>query len=275
MKKVKILIKEEAIKYKRQRSKQLKGEFLEKLAKTGIKGLDEFLGGGIPRGTSILLLEEPGTKGATFATKILCEGLAKGEYGQFVSYNHPPPFVRSIADDLEFNVRPYEKAGKLQIVDGYTQTTGAKQGLTDVKYIIDDISDLNKVHRTITVARNSLGEKANDNFRSIHHTFSILMLFAGDAPVLKFMRHLIVAAKLQGDIAIFILNPHAHSPTTVNWAMDFVDAVFELSLRGKEKYHRWITVKKMPGINYVIKPTPYKLTHKGVILKGWGITSEG
>jgi len=89
------------------------------------------------------------------------------------------------------------------------------------------------------------------------------------------MRHLTVAAKLQGDISIFILNPHAHSPTTVNWAMDFVDAVFELSLRGKEKYHRWITVKKMPGINYVIKPTPYKLTHKGVILKGWGITSEG
>ncbi|MFB0499842.1 MAG: RAD55 family ATPase [Candidatus Hadarchaeaceae archaeon] len=248
---------------------------MEKLAKTGIKGLDEFLGGGIPRGTSILLLEEPGTKGATFAMKILCEGLAKGEYGQFVSYNQPPPFVRSLADDLEFNVRPYEKAGKLQIIDGYTQAAGLKQTPTDVEHVIEDISDLSKVHRTITLARASLGEKADNNLRFVHHTFSALMLFAGDAPVLKLMRHLTVAAKLRGSIGIFILNPNSHNPTTVSWAMDFVDAVFELSLRGKEKYHRWLTVKKMPGIDYVMKPTPYKLTHKGIILKGWGITSEG
>jgi len=248
---------------------------LEKLAKTGIKGLDEFLGGGIPRGTSILLLEEPGTKGATFAMKILCEGLAKGEYGQFVSYNQPPPFVRAIADDLEFNVRPYEKAGKLQIIDGYTQAAGLKETPTDAEYVIDDINDLSKVHRTIKLARDSMGEKANDNLRFVHDTFSVLMLFAGDAPVLKLMRHLTVAAKLQGSIGIFILNPRSHSSMTVSWAMDFVDAVLELSLVEKEKYHRWLTVKKMPGINYVMKPTPYKLTHKGIILKGWGITAEG
>ncbi len=248
---------------------------MEKLAKTGIKGLDEFLGGGIPRGTSILLLEEPGTKGATFAMKILCEGLAKGEYGQFVSYDHPPALVRSIADDLEFNVRPYEETGKLQIIDGYTQVSGFKQTPTDVEHVIEDISDLSKVQRAFAMARESLGEKADNNLRFIHHTFSVLMLFAGEAPVLKLMRYLSVLAKLNGSIGIFILNPRSHSQTTVSWAMDFSDAVFELSLRGKEKYHRWLTIKKMPGINYVMKPTPYKLTHKGIILKGWGITGEG
>ena len=248
---------------------------MEKLAKTGIKGLDEFVGGGIPRGTSILLLEEPGTKAATFAMRILCEGLARGEYGQFVSYNEPPPFVRSIADDLEFNVRPYEKAEKLQIIDGYTQVAGFKQASTDVRHVMEDISDLSKVHRTLTLAREAMGEKADENLRFVHHTLSVLMLFAGEIPVLKLMRHLTVAAKLQGSIGIFILNPHSHRSTTVSWAMDFVDAVFELSLIGKEKYHRWLTVRKMPGIDYVMKPTPYKLTHKGIILKGWGITGEG
>lgn len=247
---------------------------MEKLAKTGIRGLDELLGGGIPQGTSILLLEEPGTKGATFAMRVLCEGLERGEYGQFVSYDHPPALVRSIADDLEFNVRPYEKEGKLQIVDGYTHIGGLREAPTDVEHVIDDLSDLSKVHRALTLARDSLGEKANNNLRFIQHTFSALMLFAGEVPVLKFMRHLTVEAKLRGDIGIFIINPRAHSPATVSWMMDFVGAVIDLSLREKEKYPRWLTVRKMPGINYIMKPTPYRLTHKGIILKGWGITSE-
>ena len=240
---------------------------MKKLAKSGIKGLDKLLGGGIPRGTSILLLEEPGTKGATFAMGILCYGLKNGEYGQFISYDHPPDLVRAIADDIGFDVIPYEKEGKFQIIDGYTRVTGLRELPGSVEYVMDDLTDLSKVHRTFTLARASLGDEANNNLRFIHHTFSVLTLFAGDPPVLKFLRHLTVSSKFLGDIGIFILNPRAHSPTTVSWAMDFVDVVIDLSLEKGRKYRRLITIKKMSGVDYIMEPTPYELTHKGIIVK--------
>jgi len=55
------------------------------LVKTGIDGLDEMLGGGIPRGHSVTVLGSFGTGKTTFALQFLMQGLINGEKGIFVT----------------------------------------------------------------------------------------------------------------------------------------------------------------------------------------------
>ena len=56
------------------------------LIKTGIRGLDELLGGGFLPGSVILLAGHPGTGKTTFGAQFLLEGLKNGERGIYVSF---------------------------------------------------------------------------------------------------------------------------------------------------------------------------------------------
>lgn len=46
---------------------------------TGIAGVDELIGGGLPKGRSILLSGEPGTGKTLFSLQYLLEGAKRGE----------------------------------------------------------------------------------------------------------------------------------------------------------------------------------------------------
>ncbi|MEK6838518.1 MAG: ATPase domain-containing protein, partial [Candidatus Thermoplasmatota archaeon] len=52
---------------------------------TGIDGLDDMLGGGVPRGHSIVVLGSFGTGKTTFGIQFLVQGLINGEKGIFIS----------------------------------------------------------------------------------------------------------------------------------------------------------------------------------------------
>lgn len=57
-----------------------------RLAPTGVTGLDELLGGGIPTGRSVLVLGEPGAGKTTLCSLFLANGYSKyGENGVYVS----------------------------------------------------------------------------------------------------------------------------------------------------------------------------------------------
>ena len=58
--------------------------------KTGIKGLDSMLGGGIPKGQSVLLVGGPGTGKTSVALQFLYEGALNGEKGLFISLEEKP-----------------------------------------------------------------------------------------------------------------------------------------------------------------------------------------
>ena len=57
----------------------------EEKIKTGIPGLDELLGGGIPKGRSVLLSGRCGTGKTVFGVQYLIEGIKIGEPGVLVT----------------------------------------------------------------------------------------------------------------------------------------------------------------------------------------------
>src|SRR6266705_5761199 len=61
---------------------------------TGVKGLDELLGGGFPEGRSILIVGSPGSGKTTFAMQYLYNGALLGETGLYVTLDEHPDHVK-------------------------------------------------------------------------------------------------------------------------------------------------------------------------------------
>lgn len=84
---------------------------------TGIKGLDELLGGGFPEGRCILIVGSPGSGKTTFAMQYLAHGASVGETGLYVTLDEHPEHVKQNLRSYEWEIDDLEKRGKLLIMD--------------------------------------------------------------------------------------------------------------------------------------------------------------
>lgn len=84
---------------------------------TGIKGLDEVLNGGLPKGRTILVVGSPGSGKTTFAMQFLVGGVKSGETGLYVSLDEKPDRVKSDLAPFGWNLDTLEHDGKLTFMD--------------------------------------------------------------------------------------------------------------------------------------------------------------
>ncbi len=84
---------------------------------TGIKGLDDVLNGGFPRGRTILVVGSPGSGKTTFAVQFLVGGAKAGESGLYVSLDEKPERVKANLSEFGWNLDSFEESGKLTFVD--------------------------------------------------------------------------------------------------------------------------------------------------------------
>ncbi len=125
------------------------------LVLTGIDGLDEMLGGGVPRGHIITVMGSFGTGKTTFGMQFLMQGLINGEKGVFISLEEDVESVTANAASFGWDLRPYLKEKKLSVIklepaDAKATVTRVKSELPDFirkfnasRVVIDSISLLN------------------------------------------------------------------------------------------------------------------------------------
>ncbi len=84
---------------------------------TGIKGLDEMLGGGFLPGSMVLVRGAPGTGKTSLAIQFLIHGAAKhNEPGLFISFEEFSSSLYRDAEALGWNLKELEASGKLHLV---------------------------------------------------------------------------------------------------------------------------------------------------------------
>src|SRR5215210_8466715 len=83
---------------------------------TGIAGLDEMMGGGIPAGDSLVLAGPTGTGKTTFAMKFIAAGLTVGESAVIAIFEEHPEIYLQRAKSVEVDLRAAVKEGKLRII---------------------------------------------------------------------------------------------------------------------------------------------------------------
>jgi KaiC/GvpD/RAD55 family RecA-like ATPase len=86
-------------------------------AKTGVKGLDEMLNGGLPSGRSILVCGGPGSGKTIFGLQFLLNGIDDNENGLFVSLDESLEHIREDALEFGWALEELERQQKLCVVD--------------------------------------------------------------------------------------------------------------------------------------------------------------
>src|SRR5512145_926158 len=79
-------------------------------APTGIRGLDEVLLGGLPRGRATLVGGGPGTGKTLLGLEFLCRGALAGEPGLLVSFEEGADEIRRNARTLGWDIDAFERA---------------------------------------------------------------------------------------------------------------------------------------------------------------------
>ncbi len=85
--------------------------------KSGIKGLDDLLGDGIPKGKCILLVGGPGSGKTIFAIQFLVEGAKFDEAGLYISLDEKPDEVKEEMMSFGWDLESLEREGKLFFID--------------------------------------------------------------------------------------------------------------------------------------------------------------
>lgn len=83
--------------------------------KTGIKGFDELVEGGLPEKSIILLTGTPGTGKTIFALEYLYRGVLQGEKGIYISFEEPEENLKRQAKQFGWDFEKLEKEGKITI----------------------------------------------------------------------------------------------------------------------------------------------------------------
>jgi circadian clock protein KaiC len=85
---------------------------------TGVKGLDEMLGGGLPPRRCILVCGGPGTGKTIFGIQYLYYGATYvGEPGLYVSLDESPPHLIKDMATFNWDLEKLQRDGKLRIID--------------------------------------------------------------------------------------------------------------------------------------------------------------
>lgn len=99
--------------------------------RTGIAGLDEALGGGLPRGRAALVVGSTGAGKTIFALQALAQGVHMGEPGIFFTFEESPEDVRANMKGFSWN--PLGRAAsRLAIMDGREIRTAFRNGSFDL-----------------------------------------------------------------------------------------------------------------------------------------------
>jgi len=118
-------------------------------ARTGIAGLDEILGGGLPTNHLYLLDGEPGTGKTTLALQFLLEGVSKGEKGLYVTLSESRAELEGVASSHGWSLDGVEifelaEQGLGQTEDNYTIFHPAEVELqSTVDAVLKTVEDLN------------------------------------------------------------------------------------------------------------------------------------
>ncbi len=85
---------------------------------SGVEGLDELVGGGLPRGRVILILGGPGAGKTIFASQFLYKGITNyGEKGIFVSLDEGKDHYYSEMVKFGWDFKKAEEEGKFRFID--------------------------------------------------------------------------------------------------------------------------------------------------------------
>ena len=193
--------------------------------KTGIEKLDEFLKGGVPEKSSLLLLGPPKSGKTTFGIQFLFEGLKNNEYGVCIlTNNFPEDFVRQF--ERFGNLNPILQNGLLRFVDCYSVHVGISKSNTVFIIRVNGPTALNEISIAMSEILRVL--PINSIKRIVIDSISTLLLYNSPSLVLELVQILNGKAKNSNANLVFLVEEGTHNETDIITLGSMADGIFHM-----------------------------------------------
>jgi circadian clock protein KaiC len=132
---------------------------------TGIAGLDEMMGGGIPQGDSLVLAGPTGTGKTTFAIKFVAAGLQAGEAAVIAIFEEHPDVYLQRAKSIDVNLREAVKENKLRMIYLRPLDLSVDETLDEIRKAVEQIGAKRVVIDSISGFEMALAPAFREDFR--------------------------------------------------------------------------------------------------------------
>lgn len=185
---------------------------------THIPKLDDFLGGGIPEGSSILFSANPGVECEAFGYQTLQSRLEDSDQGFIFTNVAEPSNIIYEFDKFGWNLEKSVDDGKAFFVDGSSYFIGAP---VSGKYHIKDYSEVEEVViKAIGDVPNGVG---------VINNLSTLIDYQGDEETVRIINKWNQVAKELGTILIYIFTQWDYEKGLIHKIEESMDCVVNLS----------------------------------------------
>ncbi|NHJ85253.1 MAG: hypothetical protein FK734_07310 [Asgard group archaeon] len=230
-----------------------------KLQSSGIMGFDQTIGGGIPDGSLILLLGEPGSGFDIFALQMLYYQAKAGRKVFYVSVDKPPSEVELEMMTFNWNIETYKSIGSWTYLDAY----GAKFATDDESSPV--ISwDKGLLNLLRTKFLNHVGKSAQPF--TVIDTVSNLLLDYDSDQVRELVENFTTnVVRKVGGVHLLLMIKGMHDPKTEVLFSHIADGVIDFYLRERsDQLQRTFRVRKMRKAIYDTRLYPVTLEADGL-----------
>lgn len=221
------------------------------LVGTGVDGLDEMMGGGIPRGHVVALLGSFGTGKTTFALQFLMQGLINGERGIFITLEEDMESILMTADGYGWDLRSHVDAKDAALIK--LEPSDAKATATRVK------SELPEFIRKFGAARIAIDSISLLSMMFPDEAERRTRLFALCDHIRKTGATAVVTAEVKDD------NPRSSRDGLVEYVSDGVISL-RLVERTNGEVQPAVQIVKMRRLKHARHIKPYSLTEVGAVV---------
>ncbi len=223
------------------------------LVYTGVDGLDELLGGGVPRGHVVTVMGSFGTGKTTFALQFLVQGLINGEKGIFISLEEDVDSIVASAASYGWDLKPYLKDKRLHIVK--LEPSDAKTTVTRIKSELPEF-----------IRKSGASRVAIDSISLLN------MMFADDAERRTRLFALCQQLRSTGATCLFTAevkddNPRSSRDGLVEYVSDGVIGL-RFNERDNGEVQLVLQVMKMRRLKHPRSIKPYSITEQGLEVHG-------
>ncbi|MEM4348221.1 MAG: RAD55 family ATPase [Candidatus Anstonellaceae archaeon] len=197
------------------------------LLPTGIKNLDDILGGGLPLQSNVMLYGDPLCGKKPLLMQFIYEGLKMNIPGIFVLVDYGFEEWKGMMESSGWELNQYEQNGLLQVIDCYSkQFDSSLEDEGIVSYVVGN--DLSSISMNLSALQDQIAQIA-ENHRLGFHSISSLLETNSPEAVFRFMQFITGKARRSGCTAMYVVEKGMHDEKHVRMLEHLMDGVIEFS----------------------------------------------
>lgn len=224
-----------------------------KLVSTGIDGLDDRLGGGIPDCSIVLILGEPGSGYDLFVQQVLYNKAKEGGRSIYFTVERPPEEVKEDMRIFGLEVDDVERSGNWVFIDSYTPRLEHPSVTETMSILIRSFIPSIDSEKTYTVI----------------DSLSYLLLVYDLRRVVELVDALKRKVKKIGGVHFLLVGRERHDPAALATLSHIVDGVLDFICYESpaREFERMLRIRKMRQVIHDTRFLPVRITKRGISIE--------